>query len=96
MTQQEILRRRKERGKFRRAAETKMAVCLDRYSKCVTGNYGFSAPSAKCGPTKNAQMALPGNTLIFAPTPSLTCQEKTSEVLWTYIAVMSFVFQCNL
>jgi hypothetical protein len=57
------------------------------------GKRGFSVPSAKCGPMQNAQLAFPGG--IFAPTASRMYQIKISEVLWTYISVLSFIFQCN-
>ena len=64
---------------------------MERYSKSVAGG---NAPNAKCGPMKNAQMAFHGD--MFAPSASQICQNKISEVLWTYISVLSFVLQCNL
>jgi hypothetical protein len=76
------------------AWETFCLVCMDRYSKSLAGNYGFNVPSVKCGPMKNALLAFPGG--IFAPTASRMYQMKISEVLWTYISVLSFIFQCNL
>jgi len=54
----------------------------------------FSAPTTKCRPIKNAQTAFPGD--MFAPSASQMCQNKVSEVLWTYISVLGFVLQCNL
>jgi hypothetical protein len=43
---------------------------------------------------KNAQLAFPGG--ILAPTASQMYQMKISEVLWTYISVLSFISHCNL
>ena len=74
--------------------ETYCLVCMDRYSKSVAGKFGFNVPSAKCGPMKNAQLEFPGD--IFAPTASRIYQMKVSEVLWTYISVLIFIFHCNL
>jgi hypothetical protein len=41
------------------------------------GKYGFSVPSAKCGPMKNAEVPLPGD--IFAPAARRMFQIKISE-----------------
>ena len=73
--------------------ETFCLVCMDGYSKSVAGKYGFSVPSVKCGPMKNAQMPLPGD--IFAPAASRMYQMMICEVLWTHISVLSLVFQRN-
>jgi hypothetical protein len=69
-------------------------VCMDRYSKSVAGENGFNLPSAKCGPMKNTQLAFPGD--IFVATASRMYQMKISEFLWTYISVLSIIFQYNL
>jgi hypothetical protein len=58
------------------------------------GKYGFDAPSAICGPMKNELLAFPGD--IFVPTASRMYQMKISAVLWVYISVPLFIFQCNL
>jgi hypothetical protein len=64
------------------AWETLCLVCMDRYSKGLAGDYGFNAPSAKCGPMKNELLAFSGG--IFAPTASRMYRIKISEVLCTY------------
>jgi hypothetical protein len=74
--------------------ETFCLVSMDTYCISVAGKYGFNAPSAKCGPMKNELLAFPGD--IFFPTASRMYQMKISEVLWTYISVPLFIFQCNL
>jgi hypothetical protein len=74
--------------------ETFCLVCMDRYSKSVAGENGFNVPSAKCAPMKNAQLAFPGD--IGVATASRMYQMKISEVLLTYISVLSIIFQCNL
>jgi hypothetical protein len=43
---------------------------------------------------KNAQAPLPDD--IFAPAASRMYQMMISEVLWTHISVLSFVFQHDL
>jgi hypothetical protein len=35
-------------------------VSKDTYTTRVAGEYGFNAPSAKCGPMKNTLLAFPG------------------------------------
>jgi hypothetical protein len=57
------------------------------------GKCGFRAPSAKYGPMKNAQLAFPGD--IFVPNAIRMYQMKMSEVLWTYISIVCFIFHSN-
>ena len=70
-------------------------VVLFGYSKSVAGEIRVHCTQCQMWAHKNAQVAFPGNRLIFAPPPSLMLQMKIFEVLWTY-SILSFVCQCNL
>jgi hypothetical protein len=76
------------------AWETLCSVCMDRYSKCLAGELWVQCTQCQMWGHENALLAFPGG--IFAPTASRMYQMRISEDLWTYISVLSFIFQCNL
>jgi hypothetical protein len=61
--------------------------------ECSKGNVGSLRLMLNVGPLKNAKMAFPGD--IFTLPASRMYQIKIFKVLWAYISVMSFFFQCN-